>query len=205
MTQLLSGVVNGGTASGLRLAEMLDTAGKTGTSGKGHDKLFIGFTPYYTAGIWSGYDDGKTSVSGALHLKLWDNVMIRIHEYALGGTENPKSFKTDGLVYSAYCKDSGELFSPECLLDIRGNRIGYGYFIKGTEPRHNCTRHKVVRIDESSGDILKYHDFRYPFGTDVALIDIENRKLPDGLIIADDEYLLPDEYKSYWHTIKRSA
>ena len=62
MTELLRGTVEYGTASEIRLDGQIDLAGKTGTSGEGRDKWFIGYTPYYVCGIWCGYPDGKTAV-----------------------------------------------------------------------------------------------------------------------------------------------
>ena len=196
MQKLLSGVVEYGTASSIRLKKIVNTAGKTGTSGANLDKLFVGFTPYYTAGIWCGFDDGKSAVYGTNHLKIWDDVMIRIHENTLSNVDIPESFSTGGLVRSAFCKDSGELYSPECLLDVRQNRLGYGYFIKGTEPRHNCSVHKVVRIDDKTGEILHPFDIMYRYGMNVAFLDIKKRGIQGDVHIADEEYILPEEYKN---------
>lgn len=203
MQLLLSGVVSRGTASSIRLKEVVDTAGKTGTSGRSLDKLFIGFTPYYTAGIWTGYDNGSSAVSGSIHIGIWDSVMMDIHEYELSGIETPKSFETRGLVYSAFCKDSGDLYSPGCILDIRADRMGFGYFIKGTEPRHNCSIHKIVRVDNETGEILSPFDIRYRYGVDVAMLDIEKRNLPESIKVADEEYILPEEIKQRLFIRKR--
>lgn len=202
MQKLLSGVVEYGTASSINLKNVVDTAGKTGTSGRSLDKLFVGFTPYYTAGIWCGHDDGVTAVFGSTHLKIWDNVMIEIHKLKLDDIYNKETFNTDGLVYSAFCKDSGELYSPECVLDPRHNRLGYGYFLKGTEPRHNCSVHRVVRIDIESGELLHPFDITYRYGIDVALLGIK-RSLPDNIFVADGEYILPEEYKERFGVRKR--
>ncbi|MBR2943543.1 MAG: PBP1A family penicillin-binding protein [Clostridia bacterium] len=60
MTELLTGVIKRGTASYIRLNnEKIDLAGKTGTSSNNEDKWFIGYTPDYVCGIWTGYDTPK--------------------------------------------------------------------------------------------------------------------------------------------------
>lgn len=60
MTELLKGVVQRGTASYISLNnKKIDLAGKTGTSSNNEDKWFIGYTPDYVCGIWTGYDEPK--------------------------------------------------------------------------------------------------------------------------------------------------
>jgi penicillin-binding protein 1A len=58
MIEMLRGVVNEGTAAGLRrnYAIPADIAGKTGTTQKYSDGWFIGFTPGLVAGAWVGGD-----------------------------------------------------------------------------------------------------------------------------------------------------
>jgi penicillin-binding protein 1A len=58
MIEMLRGVVNGGTASGLRdnYGIRADVAGKTGTTQNYTDGWFIGFTPTLLAGAWVGGD-----------------------------------------------------------------------------------------------------------------------------------------------------
>ena len=58
MIEMLRGVVNGGTASGLRdyYGIRADVAGKTGTTQNYTDGWFIGFTPTLVAGAWVGGD-----------------------------------------------------------------------------------------------------------------------------------------------------
>ena len=203
MEQLLSGVVEYGTASSVKLKEIVDTAGKTGTSGGSKDKVFVGFTPYYTAGIWCGYDNGKSVVSGSGHLKLWDDIMRDIHKTKLSTEDSIKGFKTDGLVYSAYCRDSGKLYSPECILDERGDRMGYGYFIMGTEPAHNCDVHVVVRVDEFTGEVLFPYDIRYQYGLKTALLNIEKRALPPDVTVADEKYILENKVEDFAYDRKK--
>ncbi|MDF1576140.1 MAG: transglycosylase domain-containing protein [Bacteroidales bacterium] len=58
MIEMLRGVVNNGTAAGLRMKYGIleDIAGKTGTTQKYTDGWFIGFTPGLVAGAWVGGD-----------------------------------------------------------------------------------------------------------------------------------------------------
>ncbi len=109
MTSLLSGVIERGTARSVTLSDTVDTAGKTGTSGGNLDKLFVGYTPYYTAGIWCGYSDGSTSVGKFYpsHLKIWDDIMKRVHYECVNDTEI-KGFNTEGLLKLRFSSLTGE-------------------------------------------------------------------------------------------------
>ena len=77
MTNLLQGVVNGGTGSRLRYAYNLkgEIAGKTGTSNDCSDGWFIGYTPRITAGAWIGGEDRQihfNSLDGSrMALPVW--------------------------------------------------------------------------------------------------------------------------------------
>lgn len=104
MNQLLSTVTADGTARSVTLDSLVDTAGKTGTSGGSLDKLFVGYTPYYTAAVWCGYPGAKRAVTGNGHLSLWDGVMNRIHRYALenSGEKILRSFSVEGLARIEY-------------------------------------------------------------------------------------------------------
>ena len=146
MNQLLSGVVENGTASSVTLNQLVDTAGKTGTSGASKDKMFVGYTPYYTAGIWCGYSDSSKSVSYVPqnHLKVWDDIMCQIHSgiYDSG----MKEFPVLGLEKKAICLDSGKLFNFGCAEEK--NHVSYGYFINGTAPYDLCDYHAVSKKEE---------------------------------------------------------
>ena len=126
MNQLLAGVVECGTARSISLKNMIDTAGKTGTSSMNKDRLFVGYTPYVSAGIWVGYQNGSSVNSlTKSHLELWDEVMKRIHN-EVSFVERDKEFKTfsvKGLEVLKICKRSGLLATPDC--DERDTEIGY--------------------------------------------------------------------------------
>jgi penicillin-binding protein 1A len=80
MADMLRGVVDGGTAYGVRqLGFRLPAAGKTGTTNDYHDAWFIGFTPGLVAGVWTGYDQPQTirrnGYAAELAVPMWTRFM----------------------------------------------------------------------------------------------------------------------------------
>ncbi len=81
-TSVLQDVLNGGTAR----KNDLDTAiaaGKTGTTDDKKDGWFVGYTAYYTTGVWVGCDMPKTmeELSGSTYpLFIWQDFMNAVHE-----------------------------------------------------------------------------------------------------------------------------
>lgn len=192
MNQMLSRVVESGTAKGIRLAESVDTAGKTGTSGESRDKLFIGYTPYYTAGIWCGTSDGTKSVpkEAPSHLTVWDDAMRKIHRARLAKIAEEKTlrFCTEGLVRREFCMDSGELYSDLCLSDPRGMRMMSAYFTADNLPCSLCTRHVAVRYDMQSGAVACPLCPTEDVGT-VSLLRMPERKFPKEITVTDAQYM----------------
>jgi len=81
MTEALTGVIKKGTAKGKGLKNTI-SAGKTGTTNGTKDGWFVGFTPYYTTGVWVGYDIPKpvTGLMGKTYpLEIWHDFMNEIH------------------------------------------------------------------------------------------------------------------------------
>ncbi len=143
MNYMLKNVVASGTGTAAAFSGMT-IAGKTGTTTDNYDRWFVGYTPYYTAAVWSGYATAeKMNTSGNPSVVMWRKVMSQIHE----GLEN-KSFSTPNSIVSvSYCMDSGLLPSDDCLLDPRGSRVTKGYFIQGEDvPTEYCTLHTTVRV-----------------------------------------------------------
>ncbi len=75
MEHVISGTqgVSGTAASAKGVQNLVGAAGKTGTTDNDNDRWFVGYTPYYAAGIWIGYDEPQSlsgKVSSAQHLKL---------------------------------------------------------------------------------------------------------------------------------------
>lgn len=153
MNQLLTNVVSDGTARQIRLKELVDVAGKTGTSGNDRDRLFVGYTPYFCAGIWCGYGNANKSVgqNSPSHLQIWDEVMTLIHDKLIFDNydEELSAFSTDTLIVVPYCSKSGQCITDECQLDDESS-IRLGYFKLNDFPKEYCQYHKYCLQDEDS-------------------------------------------------------
>ncbi len=126
-------------------------AGKSGTTTNNKDLWFVGYTPYYTMGIWSGNDDGEPVQGGtSYHKVIWKKIMDRIHE----GLEN-RGFPAPGGVSKTYvCRKSGRLAMwGVCDADPRGNAIYSEYFAPGTAPRVYCDIHVKEPVCTESGQL----------------------------------------------------
>ena len=153
LTSAMQDVVNKGTGGAVRFSGM-NIAGKTGTTSEDRDVWFVGYTPYYTAGVWAGYDIPKTKLKGTgeknYHKKLWKSVMSRIHE----GLENQEFEKPDDIISVAVCSESGKLpVEGLCDCDQRGSMVKTEYFVKGTEPTESCDIHIMAKVCPVTGQL----------------------------------------------------
>lgn len=109
MKNLLTQPVKGakGTATYCAINGM-DVAAKTGTTDKDYDRWLCGFTPYYTAATWFGYDYNETIIYHNYQnpaAVIWSAVMNKVHE----GYE-PATFDVpEGVVWKKVCKTTGKL------------------------------------------------------------------------------------------------
>ena len=131
LTSAMEDVVKKGTGTACQLDNMA-VAGKTGTTEAYNDLWFVGYTPYYTCAVWSGYDNNEKLPDYArnFHKNLWKKVMTRIHE-GLPSKEFEKPASVDKL---SVCEETG-------LLPRAGCPVITEYFDVGTMPTEYCDQH----------------------------------------------------------------
>ena len=103
-------VKSGGTATYCAIPG-IDVAAKTGTTDNDYDRWLCGFTPYYSAATWYGYDNSETVYfSGNPAGQIWDAVMTDIHKDLPSAT----FVRPEGIVEKTVCKTTGCLASKNC-------------------------------------------------------------------------------------------
>ena len=138
LTQPVTG--NHGTARYCKVPG-IDTAAKTGTTNENYDRWLCGFTPYYTAVTWFGYDQNETiyfnrqSPAGI----IWANVMKRIHSDLDNATFDKPSWIQTAII----CADSG------CIANSGCPNTYEEYYLWGTKP-DECTMHSGSKITNSN-------------------------------------------------------
>lgn len=145
LTSAMVDVVTSGTGGSVNFGGM-PIAGKTGTTSDYNDVWFSGYTPYYTATTWTGYDNNtklSTTAEKNLAKTMWRAVMSQIHE------ELPsKSFNVpSGIVTATVCSRSGKLPIPG-LCDAT---LITEYFAEGTVPETTCDTHYQGTLCAYSG------------------------------------------------------
>ncbi len=79
LTYIMNYAATYGTGYESRLSDW-PVAGKTGTTSDNGDRWFAGFTPYYCAAVWTGYDIPEyMSFSGNPATQIWQRIMEEIH------------------------------------------------------------------------------------------------------------------------------
>jgi len=131
-----------------------DVAGKTGTTSSNKDRWFCGFTGYYTAAVWCGYDipeeirlTGDTSNPAA---RLWNRVMTPLHS----GKNRIKLFSTAGMRNYTVCLDCGKLATDACKNDVRGiARTATAMAYPEDAPSGHCTCHVMLDYCVTGGGV----------------------------------------------------
>ena len=165
----LSGVINSGTGGGAKISGH-NVAGKTGTTSSSKDRWFCGYTSYYTAAIWCGYDQPEviklTGSSGNPAAKLFSQVMTPVHE----NLDKKSLYSTSNFESFSVCLHSGAAASDACSKDLLARLHGvaavdsaYAYADDG--PSTSCDKHVVVDYCVDGGGVA--NEYCYKFGAQI--------------------------------------
>lgn len=122
-----------------------DVAAKTGTTNDSKDRWLCGFTSYYSAAVWYGYDTPErvsfpgTNPAG----QIWIGVMKDIHK----DLEKQTFKQPEEIVTATICKDTGLLATEKC------SRTYQEVFVKGTVPSEKCKGQVTVKICRETGKV----------------------------------------------------
>ncbi len=114
LTDAMKGVMKNGTGKEALPTIDMPFAGKTGTTNDYKDLWMVGYSPYYTVGVWSGCDDSSAPVLNEkepiYHKKIWKRIMTEIHD----GLEKKDFSKPEEVIKEKVCAHSGYRPSASC-------------------------------------------------------------------------------------------
>jgi penicillin-binding protein 1A len=181
LTSAMEDVVTQGTGTACQLDNM-PVAGKTGTTESYNDLWFVGYTPYYTCAVWSGYDNNENLPEDArnFHKQLWKRVMERIHEnLPYQDFEMPSSIEKISV-----CSETG-------LLPRAGCDVITEYFDVGNIPEYYCEEHFYDEDDYDEDEELT----PTPTPEEGEIFDDTYNEYTDNNY--DDTYTEPDNNNDY--------
>ncbi len=146
-----------GTGGNARISGQ-DVYGKTGTTSSNRDRWFCGYTGYYTAAVWFGFDTpevvnlvmGNGNNPAAI---LFNKVLSKVHQGL------PKVHLIDYSKMSSVtmCLDSGKVATAACTQDVRTadniTRTSAAHVYPEDRPRVPCDKHVLVDYCVSGGGV----------------------------------------------------
>ncbi len=180
MNYCLQAAVTSGTGTPAQIAGQ-NVAGKTGSTSSNYDRWFCGYTGYYTAAVWCGYDQpeaikltGNTKNPAA---RLFSAVMTPIHR----GLQKVSLYSTSGMRAYSVCLDSGKSAGDACSKDLRYylygseyNRVASAYAYKEDSPSGSCDKHVLVDYCVTGGGVATEYCLKFAA---VQNVKIESRAL----------------------------
>ena len=140
-----------GTATYCKIPGM-DVAAKTGTTDNSYDRWLCGFTPYYAAATWFGYDENEevTGFSQNPAGQIWDAVMTDIHK----NLANASFQRPSGIVEQTICRTTGCLATTGCT-------DTYKEIFSSNNLPEKCQGHGTQTICTESGKIATEYCSQY--------------------------------------------
>ena len=193
-TYMMMNAVTGGTGTGAQL-ENVQVAGKTGTTDDDKDKWFAGYTPYYTAVVWCGYNDPEeivlTDSTENPAVSLWQKVMSGIH----ANLSYAEFQKPSEVVTVTYCCDSGLLATDACRKDPRGDRTISGQLYLEDVPTESCNVHQLTDICGASDHVANQYCAQVPGNNlyEQGMLNIVRGFPTPGIVVMDQPYVVSDQ------------
>ncbi len=156
MHYCLAGSV-GGTGGNARISGQ-NVYGKTGTTSSNRDRWFCGYTGYYTAAVWFGFDTpeeinlvmGNGNNPAAV---LFSKVLTKAHQ----GLEKVQLIDYSKFGGVTMCLDSGKVATAACSQDVRTvdniARTSYANVYPEDRPRALCDKHVLVDYCTTGGGV----------------------------------------------------
>ncbi|HZK28956.1 MAG TPA: transglycosylase domain-containing protein [Clostridia bacterium] len=150
-------------------------AGKTGTSDERNDRWFCGYTPYYTAAVWYGFDNAhgrRMEISRAdtpSPIRIWADIMSGIHEEL--AVEN--FTMSNNVVSKTVCAESGMLPTKWCPKTITEF---FDSTKQGTFPQVACPLHGEDTEEPTTAPAGPTDP--EPSGPDISVVPVETTKTP---------------------------
>ena len=211
MSKMLNNVIESGTGKTTELRKSVFTCGKTGTTSKNFDRWFVGYTPYYLAGVWFGYEKSQSvaGFSGNSAMKIWDYAMTELHNELVfvrnedgsynttvdqEGNKIPKKYSDvmdPGVLTMSYCNDCGMLATDLCKKDKRGSRVSTGYFTVDNMPTGYCSCHVQIRYCSGGGIATASCPSSTCSTVTIVAVDSAKDRYPDGAYAyrSDERYV----------------
>lgn len=156
MTELMQGVVDFGTAIGIRRFFNLPAAGKTGTTQDFTDAWFVGYTPNLCAGVWVGFDDQHVKFTGwygqgaRAAAPIWARFMGKVYNDPKISLPLNYFNEPEGIEMATFCKESLQAgnpklateYCPSKVTDIINSKFQYDYCTI-----HNSKDYLPVEVD----------------------------------------------------------
>ena len=172
----------------------MDVATKTGTTNGDYDRWLCGFTPYYSAATWYGYEKDPETIkyrgspsnpAGS----IWDAIM----EYAHQDLEKKRFEVPSDIKRVTICKDSGMLPGEFCNSDPRGTRTYTEVYVNGTQPTKKCTVHVQTKVCEADGTVKLANEYCTTAVNRVFITRENSDKEENWKKATDAQYMLPTE------------
>ena len=179
MHYCLSDAANHGTGTEAKIDGQY-IYGKTGTTSSNKDRWFCGYTGYYAAAVWCGFDDPEVvrMASGAGNNPaaiLWRRVLTPLHK----GLARKSLTNYSGMTDVVMCLDSGKLATEACRNDIRVGegftRLSEAKVYRDDVPKQYCDKHVEVEYCTTGGGVA--NEFCLLFAEKDPEIKIEKKSL----------------------------